>query len=222
MKKEELNIDIHNKIINSSELFLARESNQNVRLINALDWLNEIVENEDLNQVSEIYIYEEGFGDLNEKLKNTLVHAITSIIAFNYNDANISYLEDLVMADDGHKSDIAFDYLLKIGAYHEKFRDRIFHFIEKDFNELSKNKLNILGFYLASVYPKEPRVAALLKFVVEFHKKKYPIKENEIQHTESEAQKETQNQNNENKSPDEKHIVVELNKDDVKPWWKFW
>lgn len=222
MEKEELNAAIHKKIIDSSGLFLARESSQNVNLIDALDWMNEIVDNEDLNQVSEIYIYEEGFGNLNEKLKNTVVHAITSIIAFDYSAANINYLEDLVMTDDGRKSDIAFDFLLKIGGYHEKFRDGIFYFIDNNFNEFSKNKLNILGFYLASIYPKEPRVAALLKFVVEFHKKKYPLKENEIQHTESKTQNEVQNQNNENKLQHEKNMIVELNEDDAKPWWKFW
>lgn len=215
MTKENLDLRIHDKIIKSSELFLARESNQNIRLINALDWLNEIVENENLNEVTEIYIYEEGFGDLNTKLKNTVVHAITSIIAFNYTNDNIAYLENLIITDDSLKSDIAFDYLLKIGGYHEKFRDDIFLFIEKSFNDFSKNKLNILAFYLASIYPKEPRVTSLLKFVVEFHKKKYPTPES---NPESKNDIEDKIKNNENKMTQ----ILETEDDEEKPWWKFW
>ncbi|KAF2510147.1 hypothetical protein EYY60_11585 [Flavobacterium zhairuonense] len=213
MTKENLNGRIHDKIIKSSELFLARESNQNVSLINALDWLNEIVDDENLNEVTEIYIYEEAFGDLNTKLKNTVVHAITSIIAFNYNNDNIAYLENLVIMDDGLKSDIAFDYLLKIGGYHEKFRDNIFLFIEKNFNDFSKNKLNILAFYLASIYPKESRVTSLLEFVVDFHKKKYPSTKSG-----SGSKNENEIQNNENKTA----RILEIETDEEKPWWKFW
>jgi len=202
MKKEELNIEVYNKLIKSSELLLKKEYDRSVSIGDAFVWLNEIASSEDLNQVSDIYIYEEGFGNLNEKLKNTLFHAITSVISFEYSNINISYLENLILSDESKKNDVALDYLLKIGAYHAKFKDKILVFIDQNINVFSKNKLNIVGFYLATIYQKETTVVELFKAVADLNKRKYPSEEN--------------------KTPSEESPIMDTSHANSKTWWKFW
>ncbi|MDB5149401.1 MAG: hypothetical protein JWQ57_3421 [Mucilaginibacter sp.] len=203
MEKEELNGTLHEKIFNSSELLLKRDlGEKSIDIIPAIDCLNDIVARENLNEVSDIYIYEEAFADTDKPLKDTIVHAIASIIAFNYRDENLTYIENIALAGDDKRNYIALDYLLKIGRYHAKFQDRVLTFIEQNFNGFGKNKLNIAAFYLVKLYPKNARVEKLFKAIHKIHQQEYNANESPA----------SQNTN----TPDES------SSDTSKPWWKFW
>lgn len=172
MNINSLNKEIYDKIINASKLLLKKEDDKTVSLLPALELLEDI-KNTNLDAVTDIYIYEDGFGNTDVKLKNTILHAIVSILSFDYTIENINYLKDIILAEDNKKSDIALDYFLKIGAYHEKFRNDVLNFIEINLNVFTKNKLNTIGFYLASVYDKN---IELFKLVNDLHSQKYPKK----------------------------------------------
>jgi hypothetical protein len=178
MKKEELDIELYQKIIVASEIFLRSETNKNANIVEALDSFGEIVANEDLNKVSEIYLFEQGFSKTEKRLKNTLLHAITSVIAFEYSDENISYLEAIILAEEHEKGDFAVDFYLKIEAYNAKFKERVFEFIHQNKQSFSKNKLNTIAFYLVKVYGKEYKVDQLFKEVHELHQSKFPSEAN--------------------------------------------
>lgn len=199
MERQELDDSIYKKITMSAEVFLKKETDSNVFLVDALDWLNEIIENEDLNRVTDIHIYEEGFSSTEKKLKNTILHMITSIIADKYTDDNFRYLEEIILFEDNFKSDLSFDYYLKIGGYKPKFLDLILTFTENNINSFTQNKLNATAFYIMKVYGMSSRNKKLFNIVNELHQEKYPSPIDEF-----------------NFKP------ISKIKNEAKPWWKFW
>jgi hypothetical protein len=207
MDKSILNKEIHEKIINSSKIFLQRESDNNISLLPALEWIEEI-QKDNLNDVTEIYIFEEGFGNTETKLKNTIVHLITSTIACNYTEDNLSYLKNIILIEDNKKSDIALDYFLKIGAYQKNFSNEVLNFIDENYNTFTKNKLNTSAFYLASVYRKNERNMDLFNAINELHSQKYPSQKNE-------------NSNNSIKK-EQTNLKYSVKISQKKPWWKIW
>ncbi|ACU04207.1 hypothetical protein [Pedobacter heparinus] len=178
MKKELLNNEIHQKIISAAELFLKRDQGKPVNLIDAVDWMTQIAGSGDLNRVTDIYLYEEGFSETEKALKDTILHAITSIVAFEYQAQNFAYLENMIFANNSRQSDRALDYFLKIGRYHEKFKDSVLAFVEKNFDAFSENQLNISAFYLLKLYKKEKRVTDLFNKIRILYDKKHLKKEN--------------------------------------------
>ena len=202
MKKEQLNGVLHEKILSSAEILLKKESHKNIDIIPAIDCLNDIVASENLNEVSDIYIYEEAFSDTDKRLKETVVHAIASVIAADYKDENFIYLENLALAGDDKRNDIALDYLLKLGRYHAEFQNRVLTFVEQNFNGFANNKLNIAAFYLAKLYPQDARVQSLFKAILTLHKQQQGAGEN----------------------PSSQNAVTpdKNGPDNQKPWWKFW
>ncbi|MPS71601.1 MAG: hypothetical protein E2590_00440 [Chryseobacterium sp.] len=183
----------------SAELFLKKETDRSVFIADALDWLNDIMENEDLNRVTDIHIYEEGFSQNDKDLKNTILHMITSIIADKYSDDNLLYLEEIILFEDNFKSDLSFDYYLKIGRYHTKFLNRILTFTENNINSFTKNKLNATAFYMMKVYGMSSRNKKLFNTSNTLHQEKYPSAKNQ------------------NTSETTQEIIQK-----PKQWWKFW
>ncbi|SDJ97431.1 hypothetical protein SAMN04487898_105189 [Pedobacter sp. ok626] len=177
MKKESLSHETHQKIIDAAELFLKRDQGKPVNLIDAVDWMTQIASSGDLNRVTDIYLYEDGFSDTEKALKDTILHAITSIVAFEYQEQNFTYLENMVLADHSIQSDHALDYFLKIGRYHEKFKDGTLAFVERSFDVFSENQLNISAFYLLKLYKEEKRVTDLFHKIRTLNDEKYRKKE---------------------------------------------
>ncbi len=207
MDKEKLNKDIHYKLLKASEIFLKREDDKSISLIEALE-LTEEVKQENMNDVTEIYIYEEGFGNTEKKHKDTLVHLITSIIAFDYSDENMLYLKKIILDENNNKSDVALDYFLKIGAYHDKFKDEVLNFVEENINDLNKNKLNIIAFYMFKIYTKNTRTDKLFNLAKKLNNEKFPSNKN------------GQQTNTVYNAADFEKIMNQENK--KQPWWKFW
>lgn len=165
LEKEKINRNLYYKIVTSSALLLKKEYDKNTNVITAIDCLIEIVENENLNEISDIYIYEEGFSKSEEKLKNAILHAITTIIGVEYNDGNFQYLENIILIDREEKGPIALDFILKLGRYHEKFKDRVFDFIEENILTFSKKQLSLIAWYLINLYAPDRRVYSIIKAI---------------------------------------------------------
>lgn len=209
MDEKKLNKIIHSKLLKSSEIFLKKDYDKNYNIVEALDLIEEIKEN-NLNDVTDIYIYEEGFGATEKKHKETLVHLITSVIAFDYSDENISYLKESILKEDNKKSDISLDYFLKIGAYHEKFRDNVLDFVENNLNNFTKNKLNTIAFYMFKIYNKNTRTNNLFNLAKKLNDENFPSKSNTNENYKNVSEK---------KSDFEKKPLQEQKK---QAWWQFW
>ncbi|GGE40655.1 hypothetical protein EV200_101760 [Pedobacter psychrotolerans] len=177
MKKESLSLETHQKIISAAELLLKREQGKEVSLVDAMVWMTEIASSENLDRVTDIYIYEEGYSDTEKALKHTILHAITSIVAFEYQERNINYLKNLILSDHSKLSERALEYFLKIGCYHEKFKDAVLAFVETNLFAFSENQLNISAFYLLKLYKEEKRVTGLFHQIRILNDKKYRNKE---------------------------------------------
>jgi len=168
MEKQTLDPRLHEQIINAAKLFYRKEQGENISVAEGMVALTDILENQ-FNAVSDVYIYEAGFSSTATDLKNTLLHAITSVITFDYNNKNLTYLQDLILASDDHKSDITLDFLLKIGTYHEKFRQPVLNFVGSQLQHFSKNKLNLTAFYLTKAYKQDHIVSSMLQQTQELY-----------------------------------------------------
>lgn len=181
MDKTKLNEDIHLKILKSSKLFLEIVKEGSDDIYKAFDYIEEIIDS-NLNEVTEIYIYENAYGNTENELKNTVAHFIIEFITSYYTDENILYIKEIILIQDNKKSDFALDFLLKIGERNRKFRDTVLDFLESnDLNNFSKNKLNLIGFYMGRSYYKCKKTKNLYKIVTELYKEKYSSQENKNQ-----------------------------------------
>lgn len=167
LEKEKINSRLYDKIVTASVLLLKKEYDKNINVIEAFDSLIGIVENEDLNEISDIYIYEQGYSESEEKLKNTILHAITTIIGFEYKDEHFQYLEKIILIDKEEKGPIALDYILKLGRFHEKFKDKVFDFIEENLLDFSREQLDLTAWFLINLYTPEQRVQTLIIRVID-------------------------------------------------------
>lgn len=166
LEKERINRILYDKIVDASAILLRKEYDKNINVIEAFDSLIAIVENDDLNEISEIYIYEQGYSDREEKLKNTILHAITTTIGFEYKEEHFQYLENIILIDREEKGPIALDYILKLGRFHEKFKDRVLGFIEENLLAFSRGQLSLIAFFLINLYAPEQRVQTLIIRVI--------------------------------------------------------
>jgi hypothetical protein len=158
-----INFPLYNSIVGASKIMLLKESNPKTDVTAALDCFIAIPKKEDLNQITDIYLYVEATHDLEKKLKNTLLHAITAIIANQYNDQHITYLTSIIQTDKGNKGAIALDYFLKMGRYHQKYSDLILTIVENQIDFLSRKQRSTATWYLTYLYPKEIRVQKLIQ-----------------------------------------------------------
>lgn len=202
MTRADLDNAVYEKLIFAPELLLMKKSDQSMNPVYAIDWLNEIVENANLDRVSDIYIFEEGFGNLDKARKEMLSHVINSVIVSNYGDNNLKYIESIIVSGNTLKNEAALGFLLMIGVYHRKFRDRIFIFIENNVASFTKNKLSIAVFYFYTVYEKELWVEELLKSVIGVYNLKYKMHESDVKY---------------------KGVTIDVSGNKkFKPKWKFW
>lgn len=227
VQNKQINRNLYEKIVAASRLLLKKEYDKNVNIIWALDCLGGIVENEDLNEVSDIYIFEERIAESEVKLKNTILHAITSIIGFEYKEEHFNYLENIILIDKESKGVIALDYILKLGRYHENFKDRVLSFVEENILTFSRKQLSIITWYLVNLYPEDSRNINIIKAVENkagvriLDKSKETVIEKKVETPITEKPEEPVIEKNQDTEINA-DVVNEENLSETKAWWKFW
>jgi hypothetical protein len=177
--------------------FLNHEQTQDGSIVEGLEIFGKLSEEEHhFNAISLVYIKANAEENPNIKgLKDTLLHAITSIIGANYKKEHLHFLEERAQTEKTGQGIHALDYYLRLGSYHESLRPQVIDFVVNHYTTFSKEQLNITGFYLYNVYPKTQEYFSLFQTIVNFHKGIAPEKnENPMGYLEPET----------------------------KPWWKFW
>ena len=177
--------------------FLKHEQTHDGSIVDGLDIYGKVSEeNDQFNAVSLVFIEANADEDPNNKaLKDTLLHAITSIIGANYKKEHLHFLEELAQTEKTGRGIHALDYYLRLGSYHESLRSQVIDFVVNNYTVFSSEQLNLTGFYLYNVYPKTQEYFSLFQTIVNFHKGIAPEKnENPMGYLEPEN----------------------------KPWWKFW
>jgi hypothetical protein len=173
--------------------FLKHEQTHDGSIVDGLDIYGKISEDEDqFNAVSLVFIQA---NPNNKGLKDTLLHAITSIIGSNYKKEHLHFLEEKAQTEKTDQGIHALDFYLRLGSYHESLRPQVIDFVVNYYTTFSSEQLNLTGFYLYNVYPKTQEYFSLFQTIVNFHKGITPEKnENPMGYLEPET----------------------------KPWWKFW
>lgn len=198
-EKENINNELYERMKKSSELLLKRQYDKNVNIISSIDFFNRVIEKENLNDLTDIYLYEGCYSNTPRELQQVMLHAISTIVAFEYKTENINYLQEIIQTDKEFRGEVALEYYLKIGKYHEKFKELVLTFIDKNLADFSNNQQNQTIGFLREFYPKEERVDEIIK--------KSGIDEVVISYG---------TKTNNDKTKSQKPIKIK------KPWWKIW
>lgn len=160
-----INQNLYSKLVEAAALMLLKETQPNTNINPAIDCFIEITEKENLNEVTDIYIAIVATNTLEKKLKDTLLHAITAIIAYQYKSNNLEYLEQIILNKQENNRSIALDYYLKMGRYHDKFSNTVLSFVQKNSVTLSREQLRTTAWYLYNIYPKSNRTINILQSI---------------------------------------------------------
>ncbi len=177
--------------------FWKHEQTHDGSIVDGLEIFGKLSEEEyHFNAISLVYILANAEENPNIKgLKDTLLHAITSIIGANYKKEHLHFLEERAQTEKTGQGIHALDYYLRLGSYHESLRPQVIDFVVDHYTTFSSEQLNLTGFYLYNVYPKTQEYFSLFQTIVNFHKGIAP-------------------ENNEN--------PMGFLEPETKPWWKFW
>ena len=206
---KKINSRLYQEIYESSVMLLRSEKDNKFRMqmLDAFSHMAKIRENENLNDVSDVYIYEQLFSKNDDELKSTMLHAITSLITEDYKMENFKYLEEIILNDKTEYGEGALDFILNIGRYKENFKSNILNFLDKNLLSLSNNQINILAYFLVELYVSDYSIVNLIEKINKKEGVSLPT-----------APKE-----NLNPIVEEKPIVAQVKSFEMAtPWWKFW
>ncbi|WP_163410007.1 hypothetical protein [Flavobacterium ajazii] len=207
LNDKRINDRLYQEIYDSSVLLLKSEKDASLGLLDALSYFSKVSTNEDLNDVTDIYIYEESFSKSDDQIKNTFLHAITALITDDYKVDNFKYLEEIILKDKTRYGEGALRFILNIGRYKEKFKSDILNFLDKNLASLSKNQTSILAYFLVELYVSDYNVVNLLNKINKKEGVSLP----------------TVPQKKLNPIVEEKTIVTQTKSFEMAtPWWKFW
>ncbi|MEN9337117.1 MAG: hypothetical protein RLZZ500_2104 [Bacteroidota bacterium] len=187
--------EIYHQLRTGAAAFLRHEQTKDGSIIEGLEIYGKYSEQEaDFNTISLIFMAENAATD-EKPLRDTMLHAITSIIGSNYQKGQLEFLEKIIRTDKSAQGNHALDLYLRLGAYHEKLRSPIIDFIVEGYTTFSSEQLNLTAFYLHETFPKTQEYFSLFLTILNFHK---------------------------GIAPDKVEKPMGYLEPEIKPWWKFW
>lgn len=216
---ESINKELYNEISKSAEIIEATKEKTRTKEI--VDKLRERFKNEDLNQVTELFIYYQGYLSTNEEplpLPSQLCIAIGKL----FTNENLHYTASKVYSEDEIDGGSALSFLGYL-AMHEQHTSYVINFIKENFKGFSQNKKTECVFQLKEVLPENEIAKKIIKdsgitkyeliFSTEKDSTSTPItfKIDNLKKKDSNS-----NLNLQNLKPDIQETKTKS------PWWKFW
>lgn len=207
-EKEKINLVLYDEIYKDALLLHQQETTGAPRSAKNFMRLFTIAEaGGNMNEVTDVYLYEGLFSGHTAELIEVMLHAILSMIASRYNSDNLKYLEQIIQDDKSDKGQLALQFYFKIGKVHAEHEAQLLEFIGNVYAILSPGQ-------------KDLTVHCLNKFFSKNHAAQKMVREsgmlemvaNQV-HAEQIAEKNRENSD----------IPLAENKTKVrsKPWWKF-
>jgi len=214
-----INKELYNEILKTAEIIEGTKEKTSTKEI--VDELRERFKNEDLNQVTNLFIYCQGFLSTNEEplpLPSQLCIAIGKL----FTNENLHYTASKVYSEDEIDGGSALSFLGYL-AMHEQHTSYVLDFIEENFKGFSKNKKTECVFQLKETLPENEIAKKIIKdsgitkyeliFSTEEDSTSTPItfKIDNLENKDNNSK-----QNFQNLKPDIQETKIKS------PWWKFW
>ncbi|OUL60250.1 hypothetical protein [Flavobacterium sp. AJR] len=214
-----INKELYNEILKTAELIEIKDDKSNLKEI--VDNLREKFKNEDLNQVTNLFIYCQSFLSTNEEplpLPSQLCIAIGKLFTYE----NLHYTASKVYSDDEIEGGSALSFLGYL-AMHEQHIPYVLNFIKDNFKGFSNNKKTECVFQLKELLPENEIAKQIVKdsgitkyeltFSTEQDSTSTPVtfKKDNFKKEENNAKLNFQEQES-----NYQKTKLKL------PWWKFW
>lgn len=215
--KKSINKELYNEILKTAEIIDGKKEKTDTKEI--VDKLRERFKNEDLNQVTDLFIYCQGFLSTNEiplPLPSQLCIAIGKL----FTEKNLHYTASKVYSDDEIDGGSALSFLGYL-AMHEKHLSYVLNFIKENFKGFSKNKKTECVFQLKETLPENEIAKQIIK---NSGITKYELTfSTEEDATSTPITFMTNNFGKEDNNSKKNFQNVKPNAEETKsPWWKFW
>lgn len=153
IERKKINNKLYENIIKHGKTMLKQKYDKSTTLVDAITFFSSISKNENLNDVSDIYIYEVGLSKNSEELRGVIEHAILSIVTYEYEPKNFDYLERNILANTKYPRFFTMSFYLNIGIYNKENSDRILNFVLNNLSNFPKSHIQDIVERL-SLFPK--------------------------------------------------------------------
>lgn len=154
-----INKELYDEILKTVEIIEESKDKSNTKGI--VDKLRERFKNENLNQVTNIFIYCQGYLSTNEDplpLPSQICIAIGKLFTYE----NLHYTASKVYSDDEIDGGSALSFLVYL-AMHEQHTPYVLDFIKENFKGFSKNKKTECVFQLRETLPENEVAKQIIK-----------------------------------------------------------
>ncbi|MBO9584613.1 MAG: hypothetical protein J7574_10695 [Flavobacterium sp.] len=229
-----INNVLYNDIFETAKI--VENNNEELDLGEILGNLRERFKNEDLNQVTEIFIYSQSFLSTNED-PLPMTSQLCISIGKLFTNKNLHYTASKVYSKDEIEGGCALSFLVYL-AMHEQHTSYILSFIKENFEGFSQNEKTKCVFQLRDVLPDNEIAAQIVKnsgitkyeltFSTEVESISRPITF-QIENSQNNTKVKVEEQNLKNEEPIIKVEEPSLKKKNVlsdetksKKWFEFW
>lgn len=212
-----INKELYDEILKAAEIIEGAKEKTDTKEI--VDKLRERFKNEDLNQVTDLFIYCQGFLSTNEDplpIPSQLCIAIGKL----FTNDNLHYTASKIYSKDEIDGGSALSFLGYL-AMHEHHRQYVLNFIKENFKGFSKNKKTECVFQLKETLPENDIAQQIIK---DSGITKYElIFSTEEDSTSTPITFILNNFEKKDDTPKQSFQNIKPNVPKAKsPWWKFW
>lgn len=216
---DSINKELYNEIIKTAKIIEETEDKSNLKEI--IDNLRGKFKSEDLNQVTNLFIYCQGFLSTNEEplpMPSQLCIAIGKL----FTSENLHYTANKIYSDDEIDSGSALSFLGYL-AMHDQHTSYVLNFIKENFNGFSQNKKTQCVFQLKEALPENEIAKQIVK---DSGITKYELVfSTEVDSSSTPITFKTNNYKEEDEIIQDDLQEQKFNDQETKtklPWWKFW
>ena len=149
-QRQTINNEIYDEILKSAKFFLQKRKNNIVseEIVIALERMEEASRIPNLNEITDIYLFESEFGLNSRELSEEFLYIVLIMIAQHYKDEQMHYLEEIILTDGKFRGSNALQFYLKIGTSHKEKRESVLNFIESNIDKFPEGHKNMVAMFI--------------------------------------------------------------------------
>ncbi|PJJ64388.1 hypothetical protein [Chryseobacterium geocarposphaerae] len=149
-QRQTINNEVYDEILKSAKFFLQKRKNNIVseEIVTALERMEEASRIPNLNEITDIYLFESEFGLNSRELSEEFLYIILIMIAQHYKDEQMHYLEEIILTDGKFRGSNALQFYLKIGTSHKEKREYVLNFIESNIDKFPESHKNMVAMFI--------------------------------------------------------------------------
>ncbi|SHL39874.1 hypothetical protein [Chryseobacterium polytrichastri] len=179
-QRQKINNEVYDKILESAKFFLKKRQTNLVsdEIITALDRMEDASKTPNLNDITDIYLFESEFGLNPRDLTEEFLYITLIMISNHYEDKQMQYIENIILSDSKFRGSNALQFYLKIGTSHKEKREYILSFIENNIDQFPDGHKNMVAMFIKTFLQGDKRAKVIFDKLnisnPEFHFKNKP------------------------------------------------